>query len=315
MALMQQIGYFYFALSKLFWELDFSHWRDMRVIYLGVLFCCFVIAGCKKNGINHSQRCIYDHDVFAEVLVKAVQDEQQFFQFKRDPFFNLIWENHSYEEGKAWLKQIDQEYAFLKIQFERFRNIDQIGSPRVYPFGDAGVFSPSTLRLIAIAGQLRARLDSFAPLHIIQIGAGCGSLCKILDDVFGFKSYTLVDLPEQLALAKKCLEKLGVKHVQFCPLEQLPKEAVYDLVISDMSFSEFDQTYQELFFERIFRHSIFGYILGHEFPKHYGVCAMSVDRIKERFEKLENFKQWELQGPSNNRDYFIYWEQEVKTRT
>ncbi len=284
--------------------------KTLRFIIIYPVVCCFVIAGCKKNETKHSQRCIYDHAVFAEVSTKAVGDEQQFSQFKQNPFFNLIWENHPYEEGELWRRKIDHEYAFLKTQFEQFRKIDRIGSPRTYHFGDAGLFSPSTLRLVAMAGELRAKLDSFEPSHIVQIGAGCGSLCKILNEVFGFKSYTIVDLPEQLVLAKKCLEKLEVKNVKFCTPEQLSKEAIYDLVISDMSFSEFDRAYQEMFFERILCRSIFGYILGHEFPKHFGVIAMNVNEIKERFEKLGNLSEWELQGPSSSRDYFIYWKKQ-----
>lgn len=279
--------------------------KTLRFIYLVV--CCCVIVGCKKNEAKHPSRCIYDHAVIAEVLTKAVDDEEQFSQFKRNPFFNLIWENHPYEEGVHWLRKMDQEYAFLKTYFKQFRTIDQIGSPRTYHFGDVGLFSPSTLRLIAIAGELRSRLGNFEPSHIIQIGSGCGSLCKILNDVCGFKSYTLVDLPEQLALAKKCLEKLEVNNVKFCTPEQLPKAAVYDLVISDMSFSEFNLAYQELFFERVFSRSSIGYILGHEFPKHFGVIAMNVNEIQERFGKLGHLSEWELQGPSNSRDYFIYW--------
>jgi hypothetical protein len=266
-----------------------------------------MIASCKKNEVQHAPRCIYDHAVFSEISSHAVSDDQQFLQFKRNPFFNLLWENHTFEEGELWLKRISDEYAFLKRKFEQFRQIDQIGSPRTYFYGDAGSFSPSTLRFIAMAGELRARLGEPENLRIIQIGAGCGSLCKILSDVFAFKNYTLVDLSEQLALAKKCLERWGVESVKFCTPEQLPKEVVYDLVVSDMSFSEFNRDYQELFFERILSHSIFGYILGHEFPKHFGVAAMNVDEIKTRFEKLGNLSEWELQGSPNNRDYFIYW--------
>ncbi len=275
------------------------------IIYL--VICCFVVSGCKRNEAKHSQRCIYDHAVFSEISAKAATDEHYFSQFKQNPFFNLIWENLTFEEGELYLRKIDHEYVFLKTQFEQFRNIDQIGSPRTYHFGDAGLFSPSTLRLIAMVGEVRSKLGNFEPSHIVQIGAGCGNLCKILNDVLGFKSYTLVDLPEQLALAKKCLEKLGVNNVNFCTPEQLPRQAVYDLVISDMSFSEFNRAYQDLFFENILSRSLSGYILGHEFPKHFGVIAMNLNEIRERFEKLKSLSEWELQGTLSNRDYFIYW--------
>ena len=189
-----------------------------------------------------------------------------------------------------------------------FRENDAIGSPRVYSFGEAGSFSPSTLRLVAIAGDLQQRIGNLSHLRVVQIGAGYGGLCKILDALSSFESYTLVDLPEQLALAKKCLEKLGVHNVVFLTPEALPKDAVYDLVISDLSFSEFNRSYQELFFDRILSCSNSGYLLGRVFPKHFGVVAWNADELKVRFEKLRKFSEWEMQDPAIDREnYFVYW--------
>jgi putative sugar O-methyltransferase len=269
---------------------------------------------CRKKEVKISPRCIYDQPVFAQVSLNAAEDEEQFSQFKKDPFFNLLWENHSAEEGEIWLQKIDDDYPFLKEMYEQFRRIDQFGSPRIYDFGRAGVFSPSTLRLIAMTGDLRVRVGNLANAHIVQIGAGYGSLCKILYDVFSFKSYTIVDLPEQLALAKKCLDKLEVKNVKFFTPEELPMGMVYDLAVSDMSFSEYNRSYQELFFDRILYRSISGYILGREFPKHYGIISMNSDELKMCFEKAGAFTEWEMQEPPNNReDYFIYWKKKGKS--
>jgi hypothetical protein len=274
------------------------------IFFVICLVCCSLFTSCRKSKGEHSRRCIYDHSTFAKVALSASKDEEQFSKFKRDPFFNLLWENYSFEEGQLWQRKI-AEYPFLKEKFELFREVDQIGSPRTFLFGEAGVFSPSTLRLIALTGDLSVKLGKLGEVNIIQIGAGQGSWCKILNDTLSFKSYVLVDLPEQLALAKKCLERLGVKNVQFLTPEELPRRGVYDLVISDMSFSEFNRAHQELFFDRIISRSHFGYILGHEPPRHCGVAYMNFEELKIQFEKIGKY---EFQEPLNNRDhYFIYW--------
>ena len=195
-------------------------------------------------------------------------------------------------------------------KFEKFRQIDSIGSPKTYSFGENGVFSPSTLRLIAMTGEVKEKLGDFEDAHIVQIGAACGNWCKILNDVFSFKSYTIVDLPEQLSLAKKCLEKLGIKNVQFLTPQELPKGKVYDLMISDQSFSEFDHDYQKLFFDRVISCSKNGYLIGYEFPKHYGVSSMNLDALKIHFDKIEKLTQ--IQEFRNNRDhYLIYWKKDA----
>ena len=273
----------------------------MKILSFSIflLLCLSLLASCGKTEKKQTLRCIYDHAVFAEI-----SDEKQFSQFKRNPYFNLLWENHTVEEGALWLQKINNQYAFLKPKFDQFRQLDQIGTPRVHLYGDDGAFSPSTLRLIAMTGELCARVGKLENANIIQIGAGYGGWCKILSDILNFKSYTIVDLPEQLALAQKCLEKLEVKNVQFCTVEDLSKKGVYDLVISDMSFSEFNRRYQELFFDRIFSRSAFGAIFGHQFPKHFGVVSMNLEELEMRFKKAG--MKCEVQE-LNKQEYSIFW--------
>lgn len=266
----------------------------------------FLVNGCQKKEEESSPRCIYDQSVFAAASMSAAKDDEQFARFKKNPFFNLLWENLSKEEGDKWLSVIEIEHPHLREKFDKFRESDQVGSPRVFSFGEAGDFSPSTLRLVAISGEMQSKLGSFAGKSVIQIGAGYGGLCKILGDISGFESYTLVDLPEQLALAKKYLDSFGVENVTFLTPDQLPKRAVYDLVISDMSFSEFNRSYQELFFDRVLKCSHSGFLLGRIFPKHYGVVPLNFGELKKRFEKNGNLSLCEMQEPSiEDENYLI----------
>ncbi|MBS0604689.1 MAG: putative sugar O-methyltransferase [Verrucomicrobia bacterium] len=270
------------------------------------------LAGCQKKEVKNSPRCIYDQTVFAKCFETAACDDVRFAQFKRDPFFNLLWENLSKEEGEKWLRQIESEYPLMVEKFDRFKESDKIGSPRVYDFGKAGEFSPTTLRFAAIAGDLKSRLGSWSGQKVVQIGAGYGGLCRILSEVDSFGSYTLVDLPSQLALAKKYLEGFGIQGVLYLTPEELPKDERYDLVVSDMAFSEYNRSYQELFFDRVLSRSRSGFLIGHVFPKHFGVVPLSIDEIKGRFDKNGKFLSWEFQEPTIEREnYFIFWKLEV----
>jgi hypothetical protein len=245
-------------------------------------------------------------DVFAQACLSAANDEAQFLHFKKNSFFNLLWENRTLEEGEAYLRTISEKYPLLKEKFEAFRRLDQLGGPRIYDYGQAGFFSPSTLRFVMIAGDVESKIGGLSEKSVVQIGAGYGGLCKVMNDVSKAKSYMLVDLPEQLALAKKCLDQLGLDNVSYLTPEELPKNAHYDLVISDMSFSEFSASYQVLFFERVLSCSSSGYVLGHVFPKHYGVVPLNWEELKVRFKG--QFTKWESQEPTLDREnYFIYW--------
>ncbi len=274
-----------------------------------ISFSCLLLASCQKRQVNTSSCCIYDQKVFAESLKLATLDDKEFAQFKRNPFLNLLWENFSREEGEKWLSQIETKYPFLIEKFESFKESDKIGNPRVYSFGERGEFSPTTLRHAALSGELKMRLGELSGLKIIQIGAGYGGLYRILNEVETLESYTLVDLPEHLDLAKKYLEKFGLKNFVCLTPEELPKEAHYDLVLSDLSFSEFNRTYQKLFFERILSKARCGFLLGHLFSKHFGVIPMNREELKERFEKNGKFSKWEFHEPTIEKEnYYIFWQ-------
>jgi hypothetical protein len=277
------------------------------------------MVGCGKKEVKNPPRCIYDQAVFADAARCAVNNENCFVHFKQNPFFNLLWENLSEGDGHKWLKTIDENYPSLKGKFEDFRVVDCVGSPRVFEYGEIGTFSPSTLRLVALAGELQSRVGGWEGQRGIQIGADFGGLCTILHAISEFASYTLVDLPEQLALAEKCLKACGLTNVVYLTPEQLPKGACYDLVVSDRSFSEFDRTHQELFFERILSCANAGFLLGRVFPKHYGVVPMNLDELKRRFEKRGTFYKWEMQEPTlEDENYLICFKvfsEELKTKT
>jgi hypothetical protein len=158
---------------------------------------------------------------------------------------------------------------------------------------------------------MRLKTGDWKGLHVVQIGADYGGLCKILYDISKFESYTLVDLPQQLSLAKKYLACFGVKNVVFLTPEQLSKGARYDLAISDMSFSEFNRSYQLLFIDRIVLRSSSAFLLGRIFPKHYGVAPMNLDELKSRLGKRSKVSQWEMREPTmEEQNYFICFKNE-----
>ena len=281
-----------------------------NILFIGISF--LLLVSCQKKEIKTPPRCIYDLSVFAECSEGAAKNEELFATFKQNPFFNLLWENSSEEEGALWMEKIAACYPELLKKLERIKESDRIGSPRVYSYQEYGEFSPATLRFAALGGEIEERCGNLAELNVIQIGAGYGGLCKVLHATSGFKTYTLVDLPQQLALAKRYLDVFGVNNVSYLTPEELPLGVHYDLVLSDRSFSEFNRSFQVLFFDRILAHSHSGFLLGHLFPKHYGVQPLSFDELKSRFDKKGNFARWEIQEPTiESENYFIFWKQDT----
>jgi putative sugar O-methyltransferase len=104
------------------------------------------------------------------------------------------------------------------------------------------------------------RLHSLKEINsIVEVGVGYGGQCKIIQDYHNIKSYTLVDLPEVLALAEKYLSKLNVKNTIFKPIDKLDSME-YDLFISNYAFTEIDREYQDVYADKLIKKSKHGYI-------------------------------------------------------
>ena len=73
---------------------------------------------------------------------------EKFRSFSRD--YNSVLEHVSINKGKEYLQLSLENYPNLKKHFERARLNDTIGSPATGVYGDAGEFSPTTLRYIKV---------------------------------------------------------------------------------------------------------------------------------------------------------------------
>lgn len=199
---------------------------------------------------------------YEQLCQSASENEKDFAHFRRHPDYAAAVENVSAGHGSEYLNVILRNYHDLEAYCERFLEADAYGDPVVHQYGGAWKFSPTTLRSIKIAADLRREFKDLSSMHIVEIGGGCGGLCKILSDLVGFASYTLIDLPACNVLSRKYLERLGIQNVHFADATNLSELDEYDLVISSYAFSEFDRATQLLYVEKVIKPTPRGYIVG-----------------------------------------------------
>src|SRR4029079_18042436 len=111
----------------------------MKIFLICIISVLFFSVGCQSNRKKVAMRCLYDQSVFADAITRAISDEEMFKMFKREPFYALAFQGHSYEEGLAILESIEKEYPFLIEAFEYFRTSDHIGGPKTFDYGKYGV--------------------------------------------------------------------------------------------------------------------------------------------------------------------------------
>lgn len=198
---------------------------------------------------------------YPAACIEAVNNEDAFSQFKRHPDYREVLEHVSYEQGLEYLKIIREKYPEVLYYCDQFRQNDLLGNPHTYDYEDIGHFSPTTLRYMKVAGELKQMLgDKLKQMHIVEIGGGYGGQCKILSDLCGFASYTIVDLEACVALSKKYLNRLGINNVSFIANTAFAQTGPYDLVISNYAFSELDGDEQAEYLDKIICNTPYGYM-------------------------------------------------------
>jgi len=273
------------------------------VIYFFILI--FLLSGCQKKQ-TAPLRCLYDQVEITEACQRAIQNEAAYARFKSDPFYALLYQSFSREEGVEILAHLERERPeFLKL-CDRFRESDALGSPQTYDYGKYGHFSPTTLHHIFIAAEIQEKIGFSPSAHILQIGGGYGGLCKILHDRGAWERYTIVDLPQHLALARKTLEKQGITNVCFQTPEDFSPCTQYDMVISDLSFSEFARSTQKRWIATLVPRARSGLLFCHLFPKHFGVEPFSPEELKEALaKKIPSVAMSDVKGERAH--YSIWW--------
>lgn len=191
----------------------------------------------------------------------AADNETIFLAFRSNIFYQAIVENVSYEQGLDIEKIINNEYQYLLPYFDKICSEDRIGNPVIYFFPLTGISCSSTvIRYVKIAGDLHKAFGDLNNLNIVEIGGGFGGQCKILHDIFGFKSYTIIDLPECTPLINKYLSYFNIENTQTVNSTELKNQQQYDLVISNYAFSEIDREGQLQYIEKIINLAPMGYI-------------------------------------------------------
>jgi putative sugar O-methyltransferase len=192
------------------------------------------------------------------VCLKAASDDETFNKFKTISEYTQILEHTSIKFGADYFNVIKRDNPQLLELFDKFKTNDKYGGalPHIY---ESYEISPSTLRYIKVLSDLIKTFGSLDGFKIAEIGGGYGGQCKIINDAFNIKNYTIIDLPEANALSEKYLNKLNVNNVKYSTSDQLVIED-YDLVISNYAYTKLHRDLQDLYKKKVIDNSSNGYM-------------------------------------------------------
>ncbi len=229
------------------------------VLFFRVVLCCFFVSGLFGTSVSDAQE-------YLDVCKKATTSEGVFATFKSDPKYTAILEHVTEQQGYDYLSIIQKKYPFLYKDINLFKINDKFGRPKTFQYPDIGAISPTTLRYIKIAGDLIEFIGDLNDKSIVEIGAGYGGQCLILNKIAKISNYYIYDLPEAMELQKKYLMRHKISNVIFNDGRNIQKEFSSDIVISNYAFSECIKEVQKTYLEKVIRNAKCGYMIMNRMP-------------------------------------------------
>lgn len=244
---------------------------------------------------------ISDYKEYKEVCSEAAVNDEAFLNFRRHPQYTPILEHTSYDLGKGYINWL-MKNNFDINQIEKIKLNDLKGGAILEQYDEPfGQICPSTLRYTKVMHELELMFGSLSDKHIIEIGVGYGGQCKIINDCFKPASYTLVDLPEVIALSERYLRDSEYNNVHYYTQENLP-DRKYDLVISNYAFSECERSIQMGYVNDVLKKSENGYITFNTISHLFNIDSLS----KEEFQTLMNCSE-KGEEPASGANCIFYW--------
>jgi putative sugar O-methyltransferase len=250
-----------------------------------------------------------DNGIYPETARRAAREPREFTKFKRNPVYRQILEHVDEEQGARYLQQIQEKWPRLVDEIEKFKINDVIGHPIRFRYPRTGEISPTTLRYLKVASDLRELFGDLAGFHVAEIGCGYGGQFLLADCLWALGSWTLFDLDPVLELVSRYLECHLLKSVyKPITLNRFDSQtARFDLAISNYAFSELPKALQLGYLAKVLCKAKRGYM-----TMNYSVKRATDDRyltIAELREHLPALRVLDEVPSISERGFIVAWGQ------
>lgn len=268
----------------------------------------FKSANFSNSRINEFQLSDSQLTKYEEILIKAVHSNFHFKRFRRNFHYRQILEHVTPDLGFEYIKKINNlNPNFLKLSDTR-KYFDNIGNPLTYEYLGIGTISPTTLRYLAVALELKVLFGNLDNRIIGEIGVGYGGQFKTLDIMYKLRKYYAFDLPLAQLLTKKYLSNLTINAEHIFPdIDGWDKSTRIDLVISNYAFSELSRETQLLYLDKVILKSQNGYMTMNTGRGNFSGRKRDQLDVSELLRIIPNSRIIEEVPKTNIDNYIIIW--------
>lgn len=218
-----------------------------------------------KSGVTS----ISDYTLYSDFCELASQDNRVFSKFRSCIEYKEILEHVTRSLGNSYLNEI-RNYGADNYKIRELAS-DDIGKPFKFNYHGVGRLSPTQLRYYKVLFDLEKHFGRLAGYKVVEVGIGYGGQSSQICMEHDVSSYTLIDLPSVLKLAKKYLDIRTPKSPINYGNDSHRFVHDFDLFISNYAFSELRRDIQNEYLDKFVFKSRRGYVTyNHITPKTWG---------------------------------------------
>jgi hypothetical protein len=251
---------------------------------------------------SDSQKTFYE-----KAVSSILQSSPNFKRFRRIYNYREIVETVTYKQGQECLERIATLGLPLTSDFSRYFLNDSVGMPTKYRYPNVGRISPTTLRYVSIALELKKLFGNNLNGSFVEIGAGYGGQAAVLMEFFQISDYGIYDLVEVQELTLRFLTRVGkAKNLSLHSLSENSNQN-WNLVISNYAFSELPAELQKEYIQKVLSKSERGYLImnsGMTNRSGRSNGKLTLEQLRAVLPEFEIFEEIPSTGPDN---YVIAW--------
>jgi len=202
-------------------------------------------------------------DNYIRTIQSFINDDNELNTFRQKLGSTGILEGDT-SCGNLWLNMILTKFgdSILKEKLSLFKRNDIYGSPVILNYGEYGDMCPFTFLYVLQGLNAINKFKTNKFDKIVEIGAGYGALCIIMDSLCEYNEYVIIDLPDVVELNKKYLKNFPeiYKKVTFIPCNKLTEILDVDLFLSIAAISECNTETQLEYFNKVIKNANFAYL-------------------------------------------------------
>jgi len=204
-------------------------------------------------------------DRYTNSLKQAAEDDIVFNFFRREPGVREIVEGVPDCVGFGYHAKL-KETEFFKNNLEKIQQNDKVGSPRQFLI-DGQPWASTTLRYAWNVLDMSLNGVQLDYADVVEVGGGYGGLARMIHAFHTPKSYTIVDLPEALALAKRFLEAYDIVNVNYVSCLEYGENLPIDTFISNYALTELTRNVQAGYIDKLMHRAKCGYVTYNSQPR------------------------------------------------